>query len=643
MTKNNYLDEVQGLRTVAALLVAVYHIWFDKISGAVDIFFVVSAFFISLKMVQQDKISIWQYYSNTLRRVLPVSMIVILATLVAVKIFLPLSRFSEEIKHALFSVAFFENWYLAFVGTDYLSLDEAKSPFQQFWALSLQMQLYFAVPLLIVFIRVFAHGRFQFQKLVSLMFLLIFGASLSYSTYRLSVNPAFTYFDTFARLWEFSVGILLIIIFNYRLRVSHRILYLLGLSAFSALAFAPLILDYSNKMPGIVTLVPVLSAAIIIWVSNEGVRLPILSNSLVMKLGNYSFAFYLWHWPILVLYKETSDIILISFLEGTLIILVSAALAYFSTRLFEMPLRRVSSVKARTIGVTIYLLVPAAITLSCYLYVKNHKYQELNKLPSFESIYNMQFQFNELTPKPFIAKLDLPEEYENGCHQGLLKAAVKTCAYNVKQGQPVIHIVGGSHSTQWVPLFKLFAREFQYSLLFSTKSACPLSDSYENLEIPSNKSSCEQWKTSLVQKLIDTKPDIVFMTGTRGTVDGEVVPQGYYSMFEKLQKNEMKLLTFRDNYKFNYDPSLCVEKEYPAYDKCEGERKYFHTNPSITESSSLQFLDIADELCDDTVCFVVKEKILVYRDTNHLTNTFVLSLYPKIKGRLLEKVNSLSQ
>lgn len=44
--------EIEGLRTLAALLVAVYHIWVGKVSGGVDVFFVVTGFFITLTVLK---------------------------------------------------------------------------------------------------------------------------------------------------------------------------------------------------------------------------------------------------------------------------------------------------------------------------------------------------------------------------------------------------------------------------------------------------------------------------------------------------------------------------------------------------------------------------------------------------------------
>lgn len=45
-TKRVFRNEIQGLRASASLLIAVYHIWFNRVSGGVDVFFVLSGFLI---------------------------------------------------------------------------------------------------------------------------------------------------------------------------------------------------------------------------------------------------------------------------------------------------------------------------------------------------------------------------------------------------------------------------------------------------------------------------------------------------------------------------------------------------------------------------------------------------------------------
>lgn len=50
-TKSQFRPEIEGLRVVAALLVAVYHIWFNRVSGGVDVFFVISGFLITTSII----------------------------------------------------------------------------------------------------------------------------------------------------------------------------------------------------------------------------------------------------------------------------------------------------------------------------------------------------------------------------------------------------------------------------------------------------------------------------------------------------------------------------------------------------------------------------------------------------------------
>ena len=156
--ERQYLYGVQGLRTVAALLVAVYHIWFHRVSGGVDVFFVVAGYFAAgslLRIVAQPGwrrrlADLGQYWLRTVRRVVPSAVVVILGTVGASLVFLPRSQWRAAGQQGLASLAMRENWHLIEVGSDYLQQGVAVSPFQQFWALSIQVQSYLVFPVLMV-------------------------------------------------------------------------------------------------------------------------------------------------------------------------------------------------------------------------------------------------------------------------------------------------------------------------------------------------------------------------------------------------------------------------------------------------------------------------------------------------------------
>src|SRR5690625_1978011 len=144
--ERKFRSEIEGLRFVAALLVAIYHIWFNRVSGGVDVFFVISGFLITTSIIstinRNGNINFWAYISRLLKRLLP-STLLILGTVLLLSIFyLPKSIYSKTLKEVLASMFFYQNWQLAITNTDYLDASQMKSPVEHFWALSIQGQFY---------------------------------------------------------------------------------------------------------------------------------------------------------------------------------------------------------------------------------------------------------------------------------------------------------------------------------------------------------------------------------------------------------------------------------------------------------------------------------------------------------------------
>lgn len=95
-----------------------------------------------------------------------------------------------------------DNRFLGFQSTDYLASDGWQSLVQHFWAVSVQVQLFAIFLLVSYFVKMRATRRWVGWQWVSLGVLPAF--SLVYSAWISSCDPTFTYFDTFARAWEFG-------------------------------------------------------------------------------------------------------------------------------------------------------------------------------------------------------------------------------------------------------------------------------------------------------------------------------------------------------------------------------------------------------------------------------------------------------
>ena len=185
--ERKFRPEIEGLRIVAALLVAIYHIWFGKVSGGVDVFFVISGFLITTSIIstinRTGDYKFWPYIYKKKKRLLPSALFIVLVTLLLSLFFLPSTILVKTIKESLASIFYYQNWQLAFSSTDYLDANQMKSPLEHFWAMSIQGQFYIIWFLLFTFV-LFLVRRYSLsngKKLVNFFLGIIFIVSFIYS------------------------------------------------------------------------------------------------------------------------------------------------------------------------------------------------------------------------------------------------------------------------------------------------------------------------------------------------------------------------------------------------------------------------------------------------------------------------------
>ena len=147
--------DIQGLRAIAVLLVLAFHLWPDRLGGGyvgVDVFLVISGFLITAHLVRQPPRTasdVGRFWARRLRRLLPASLVVIAATVIAGVVIFPVTRLGPLATDALASVFYVENWRLALSSIDYLGARAPASPLQHYWSLAVEEQFYLVWPVLI--------------------------------------------------------------------------------------------------------------------------------------------------------------------------------------------------------------------------------------------------------------------------------------------------------------------------------------------------------------------------------------------------------------------------------------------------------------------------------------------------------------
>src|SRR5262245_59701480 len=161
-----FRPDIEGLRALAVLGVVAFHFGMTSLPGGfagVDIFFVISGYLIT-QLLQQEiarhgTVNLWAFYARRARRLLPASVLVILATLAIGYFILAPSEQQLYSKGALFAATYVINLWLIRWSLDYFAQDASNNPFIHFWSLSVEEQFYFVWPALLLLFSRLRLGR----------------------------------------------------------------------------------------------------------------------------------------------------------------------------------------------------------------------------------------------------------------------------------------------------------------------------------------------------------------------------------------------------------------------------------------------------------------------------------------------------
>ncbi|MFE7629791.1 acyltransferase family protein, partial [Kocuria sp. NPDC057446] len=210
--RTQHRTDLQGLRGVAVLLVVAFHVWTEKVSGGVDVFFVLSAFLLTgsfLRRIEHGRpLAVPAYWVRTFARLIGPVAVLLLAVLAAVLALFPPSRWGELLTQAWGSLSYTVNWVLAAQAVDYYAGNTAATtPLQHMWSLSVQGQVFLVWPLLLAGAAGVARwAGVRFRPVSWGVFGAVFAGSLAWSVAATAAAPEAAYFSTLTRLWEFALG-----------------------------------------------------------------------------------------------------------------------------------------------------------------------------------------------------------------------------------------------------------------------------------------------------------------------------------------------------------------------------------------------------------------------------------------------------
>ena len=606
-----------------------------------------------------DLIAFW---GRRARRLLPAAALVGLSTVVAGSLLtevLDARRFAID---GLYTSVFAMNWRSVSVGTSYLA-DPDPSPFLHYWSLGVEEQFYLVWPVLLLALAVVCRHRPRsispaLAGLAGLVGVVSFVIALRQTH---GAQP-FAYFATYARIWQLALGGLLAVATPLLARPGAAARLVCRWAGLAAIVLFYLDTPLDVIYPGWYALPPTFGAALIVaaGVPRSGGTDPssrepvarILGAGPMQAVGQYSYGWYLWHWPPLVLLPLALDRPLITS-ELVACAGLTLGLAVLSFHLLEQPVRSstwLGAVRGRR-SLAMGLALVGATALASQSAAMIATWQAGHT--STRSAAGIR-----LDPQPAAAAAERPRPTSDGCEVSLSSNALSgDCRYRPDTGRGDVLLLGDSHAVQWFPGVDAMARRHHWGLRVWARASCPLAD-VTKVAAGGPARACDRWRNDVMRRAIAAHPSLVLVAGyasvvpslyDRGQhriVGGARARQLYQDGLEhelgRLRAAGIRVLLIRDNPSFDVAAPKCVLAHERHVSLCSAPRRHaLRTAADLNAAKAVpgvHWLDLTRVFCSATRCHQVIGATLAYRDTNHLTIEMIMRLRPRLEAAALRTI-----
>jgi peptidoglycan/LPS O-acetylase OafA/YrhL len=667
-------SDLQGLRAVAVLLVALGHAGIPFLKGGyvgVDVFFVLSGFLITGLLLSEalssGRVSLIRFYARRARRILPAAALTLVATAVAAHHLLNFVRARDVVEDSVWAALFGANIHFAAEGSDYFQQDQPPSPIQHFWSLSVEEQFYFVWPSVLALV---LFGMLSRRPSLGRLLIVIAGvgaASLAWSIYSTAHSPTAAYFSTLTRVWELALGAALAVGALLVRRIPAALQTAMGWAGLAAMTCAAVLYSGNTAFPGSAALLPTVGAALVIaaGLHREPGRLHAgraLSLAPLRYVGDRSYAFYLWHWPVLILAARHAGHDLSTEVNMSLL-LAAFLLSILSYKLFENPLRRMrwpTSVGslAWPASAGAVLVVGLVISGSIEKTAARIEAAAAKVQPAALVDTAMAASFEEPEPAaplpPVVAAVRAAEReapipspltppvsrlrddfynFPSGCVPRGRQTRSRLCRLGDTSSAKLIVVIGDSHAQMWMPTILDMAQRDGWAVTPLVKVSC----------IPRTwlepRKPCNAWYRWAKQRAAALRPDVTLILGSwAGTWAPKRAIRAVADLGRATRPSSRSVIVVNDIPGQRRDPTDCLLDSRSNMKTCSTvqTRVQQQTSGAIrsnARSQGLGFMESRGWFCAPTesrprriLCPLVINQTITYIDRGHVSRTYALEL-----------------
>jgi peptidoglycan/LPS O-acetylase OafA/YrhL len=643
LSTTEFRPDIEGLRGIAILLVLLFHAGLPWTPGGfvgVDVFFVISGFLITGKLWRESQqpggLNITRFYAWRIRRLLPAALVAVaVISLVGLLVAAPLDRSALAADGAASALSIAN---MRFIGSvDYFAATSSPSPFLHFWSLSVEEQFYLVWPALIVFLT--WRGGSSRRLIAALLLGVV--ASLALSLWLTDASPSRAFYLLPTRVWQLGVGGLLALI---GVMGTSRRAGAFAWAGLAAVAVAGVALTSETPYPGLAALLPTAGAVALLYggaAPSGPVRL--LTVAPLRFLGKISYSLYLWHWPLLVLPLTFLERALTG-VEIVMVVTAAIGVSWLSWRFVEQPFRygdrsrratSWSAIRAGAAGILTVALVTqvfAAALPSSVVAFQPTPSPSGSPTTSDEPIALPK----DLAPSLASARDDEERLRGDGCLAFERVTTPPDCEYGVAGSAITIALVGDSHASHWFPAIEAIALERGWRLLTFVKVSCSFTTlPQRNLALKREYRECTAFNEATVARLTEIKPTLTIIVNRRTfrpIAEGVTPTVAGAALGEMVARLPGATAILVDTPDPGRDVPACLSKHANDIRAClfteetADNREIGFAERVAAEASGATVIDLTSEICAAWPCSPIAQSVLIYRDEDHMTETFSRSL-----------------
>ena len=298
------------IKAISLISVIIYHLYEYKGTYiGVVLFFVMSGYLITEVLYERDD-SYFKFIKRRYTKIFPALIVVLTSSCLAFYYFYKFLSV-KLIFNSLSSLFGLSNIYQIYSGMSYFERSGDLFPLLHTWSLSIEIQFYIIFPFLIY---LFKKLKLNIKIIATIIIILslISGGIMFYKEY-MNYNISAIYYGTDTRIFSILIGAAFYFLFKDK-KLDAKKANILSYIFLAVIVFIVLSVDYLSKLNyyGFLYLISVLGGFITVTSLKTGFldfKSPITKP--LSKLGEHSYVYYLWQYPIMVYsleYFKWSDI-----------------------------------------------------------------------------------------------------------------------------------------------------------------------------------------------------------------------------------------------------------------------------------------------------------------------------------------------